>query len=215
MVFLGVFLLVLKTGYELGAGIYTGLKLATENIDEFKKIKGQEKRALAFTEGDFRIVNLVPTMAMFQPDSILNMKTEKNIPVVYTQMMTQVSPNRNITHSVLSAVFQFLGFIAIILTLVFFIKLIISINRSEIFEWKNVKRLRIMGWALLISFFCTMIPSLMDLLTAMNAIQLKDYAVSPAVLDNLSDLFLALGCLVVAETFAIALKMKEEQDLTI
>lgn len=89
---------------------------------------------------------------MIQPDSILNEKTGQKIPVAYSQMIVQVNEKSNTLNMVITGLLSFIGSICVIVALVYFIKLIISINKSTIFDWKNVKRLRIMGYALLIQF---------------------------------------------------------------
>lgn len=215
LVILVVFLVIFKTGYDFGAGIYAGIKTVQDNKNLVKEQKKKGTPVLALQKGDFRLINLVPTKAMIQPDSILNEKTGQKIPVAYSQMIVQVNEKGNTLNMVIIGFLSFIGSICVIVALVYFIKLIISINKSTIFDWKNVKRLRIMGYALLISFFCITIPPLMDLYTVKQSVALENYMINPTFLDNIKDLFLALGCFIVAETFAIGLKLKEEQDLTI
>ncbi len=215
LVLLVVLLVIFKTGYDFGAGIYAGIKLVKDNKELVKENKKKGNPILAIQEGDFHLVNLIPTKAMILPDSIVNTKTGKNVPVVYSQMIIQTDKKENNANKWISGIFGFIGMISVIVALVYFIQVIVSINKSIIFDWKNVKHLRIMGYALLVSFFCVAIPPLMDMYAVKQSISLDKYIINPTFLENIKDLFLALGCFIVAETFAIGLKLKEEQDLTI
>jgi len=211
-VFVVLALVVFKAGYEFGSGISVGLSLVEDNKD---KIKSGNKPPVFISEGDFRNIDLIPTKAMLQPDSIWNEKESKFIPILYTQALARVSEQQNIPFQFISTSLHLIGVIAVIIALVFFIRLIMSINKSQIFDWQNVKRLRIMGYTLLVSYLCTLIPAVMTVYTANGAVKLEKYIFSPSFLVNLPDLFLVLGCLIVAEIFSIGLKMKEEQELTI
>lgn len=72
-----------------------------------------------------------------------------------------------------------------------------------------------MGWTLLIFTCCSYIPQFINYFSVLDSIKFQNYMLSPTILTNASDLFLGLGSLIVAEIFAIGLKMKEEQELTI
>ena len=87
LVILVVFLVIFKTGYDFGAGIYAGIKTVQDNKNLVKEQKKKGTPILALQKGDFRLINLVPTKAMIQPDSILNEKTGQKIPVAYSQMI--------------------------------------------------------------------------------------------------------------------------------
>ena len=98
--------------------------------------------------------------------------------------------------------------------LIIFVMLILSINKSQIFEWKNVRRLRWLGSLLIMSFVFFLIPQVVNYWGLKEVFALEHYIIAPLALQT-TDLLLGLGCLIVAETFAIGLKMKEEQELTI
>lgn len=213
LVFAVIFLLIAREASEFGAGVYSGISLAQENKEEIKKQGGS---GMNFLKGGTIVVDVLPMKAMIAPDSIFNEKTSQNIPIIHTQMMAEISSVAGGFRMFIIGIISLIKFIAIIGALVYFIKLIISINRSSIFNWENVKRLRFIGYALLVSFFCTFIVAALNLYTANTTIELEKYMIYPSsFLNNLPDLFLILGCLIVAEIFAIGLKMKEEQDLTI
>ncbi len=213
LVFAVIFLLIAREASEFGAGVYSGISLVKENKEEIKKQGGS---GMDFLKGGAIVVDVLPMKAMIAPDSIFNEKNSQYIPIIHTQMMAEISSAASNLRVCIIGISSLIKFIAIIGALVYFIKLIISINRSSIFNWENVKRLRFIGYALLVSFFCTFIVAALNLYTANVTIELEKYMIYPSsFLNNLPDLFLILGCLIVAEIFAIGLKMKEEQDLTI
>lgn len=94
----------------------------------------------------------------------------------------------------------FVGFYAVAC----FIRFILCVNQGEVFTWDNVSLLRIVGW-------CTIIvPAVIAAV------------VSPEI-DRLIELWAScigyaaegIFVLIMAEAFAVGLKLKEEQDLTI
>ena len=87
-----------------------------------------------------------------------------------------------------------------------FIRFILNVNRDKVFIWENVRLLRWTGWGFLIVILCM---SVHDLIVHIPLEKIyHDYA-------PMSDLTFGVFCLIVAEVFAIGLKLKEEHDLTI
>ena len=86
-----------------------------------------------------------------------------------------------------------------------FVKFILNVNRDQVFTLKNVSLLRSTGWRLLIAIVL-FIP--MDLILMGTKLE--------TVFDEYVDsIIFSVFCLIIAEAFAIGLKLKEEQDLTI
>ena len=144
---------------------------------------------------NFRIATLMPKDFSSFKDSVYNEKTGSYVPVA------QVI-------SGLLAVF------AIIASTVLFIQLIVAINKSDIFNWKNVRRLRWLGVALLLNFISEAVPALMNDYELSSVFSLSGYSMETSI-DSVMLVILGLVSLIVGEVFAIGLKMKEEQDLTI
>lgn len=102
-----------------------------------------------------------------------------------------------------------------IFSVVFFAKLIIAINKSRIFDWKNVRRLRWLGAILILNFICSAFPAYISAYELSGVFSISGYSVNLSGLVSKLTLVLGLVALIVGEVFAIGLKMKEEQDLTI
>lgn len=116
------------------------------------------------------------------------------------------------------AAFTLLNFLHIVIcvwSIVLFVRLVISINKSDIFNWKNVHRLRLLGAALIISFCTALLPAYLTFRSVGNVFSVHGYELHLSDTVNTTTLVLGISTLIVAEVFAIGLKMKEEQDLTI
>ena len=71
LVFIVLGLSLYTTGYQFGTGMKAGMSLAKE---QHKESKACDRPMLA---GDFRFVDVVPTIAMIKPDTIINAGTHR------------------------------------------------------------------------------------------------------------------------------------------
>jgi hypothetical protein len=85
-----------------------------------------------------------------------------------------------------------------------FVRFILNVNRDKVFVLENIPLLRWTGWGILIP---TLIFNTYDLIEHVPAEKIYN-----RIMD---DITFSLFCLIVAEVFAIGLKLQEEQDLTI
>ena len=86
-----------------------------------------------------------------------------------------------------------------------FVKFILNVNRDQVFTLKNVSLLRSTGWRSLIAMVLCVPMELILMGTKLETV--FDEYVDPIIFS--------VFCLIIAEAFAIGLKLKEEQDLTI
>jgi hypothetical protein len=103
--------------------------------------------------------------------------------------------------------------VLIIIACVQFWKLIVSVARSRIFVWSNVKRLRYIGGVLIALFLFEFITGMIFLLRVGEYISLPGYHLDSEI--NAVLLISGLFFLLIAEIFAKGLRLKEEQELTI
>ena len=98
----------------------------------------------------------------------------------------------------------FLCFIVYLYTFACFVRFILNINHGEVFSWANVDLLRTVGW-------CIVVPTVI-----IFAIMSPDFDnLWGAGADAIGFITEGVFILIMAETFAIGLKLKEEQELTI
>ena len=91
-----------------------------------------------------------------------------------------------------------------VISFVNFIKFILNVNNDKVFVWENVPLLRWAGWGLLIGLIWLFVFSLP-----------MQGSIGKFFYDYTDSLVLSVFMLIVAEVFAIGMKIKEEQDLTI
>lgn len=191
-------------------GYYSGLgaKLGIESVQEM------DKKGKLDMSANMHAVGLLPTIDNFLADSLYNEKTGEYVHVSYMQAIVSVKTESGTLH-LIANLLLLVSFIAAIAAVVFFFKFIIAVNRSEIFIWANVSRLRWTGGLLIIAFLGSLLPMIETSFTVSNLLQLKGYDLYFTDLVSVTSLLLGVLAYVVAEVFAIGIKMKEEQELTI
>ena len=133
LVFIVLGLSLYTTGYQFGTGMKAGMSLAKEQHKEPKQCDG------TMLAGDFRFVDVVPTIAMIKPDTIINAQSKEKVPVMYTQMAVRIGKDVNYSYLIISSSCSLMNTLLTISALIIFVMLILSINKSQIFEWKNVR----------------------------------------------------------------------------
>lgn len=118
-------------------------------------------------------------------------------------------------YDVVNTLATVLGVAAVIVVVVLFLKLILRVNRGYVFEWRNVRLLRWLGG---IQLAASIVVTLLQIYGA--SVVSGQFRVSGYVTDYFSyvsvlELSIGMVALIAAEIFAIGLKMKEEQELTI
>lgn len=199
---------VLSTLYYMGLGASAGLQAALKG--------GPTKEKMA----NINAVGLVPKQLenvniWLSLDSVQNEKTEQQVPVVYTGMVVFTDTAADTWEKVLSSVIGLLIPLILVGAVVLFIQLIIAINRSDIFNWRNVRRLRWLGILLIVAFGCSLFSEYLLLENLREVLSIPGYELTFSEASRITNLVLGLCSLIVGEVFAIGLKLKEEQDLTI
>ena len=203
--------------YYMGLGMTKGVQMG---MDAAREIVEEGNSAKLDEVNNMRTVSLFPKFlgggeGELFTDSIRNEKTGRYVPVAYSDLMVSVPVDTPAWQKVVSTVMGFLVLVANVWALVLFIRIVVSVNRSDIFNWRNVRRLRRLGILLIVGFVCVLLPEYMALCNLREAFALEAYDLALPDTVKVTNLLLGLISLIVAEVFAIGLKMKEEQDLTI
>lgn len=193
---------VLEAMYYMGEGFMAGVEMTqtNEGLDRAKNMKA---------------ISVVPADFSEFTDSVYNEKTGSYVPALYGQLVISVPVKTSHTVMAIVSLVQILGVVASVVGVILFVKLIVSINRSLIFSWRNVRRLRWLGVALIFHYLCMLVPLLVASREVNEVFALRGYELHQSDLVSIITLVLAIVSFIVAEVFAIGLKMKEEQDLTI
>ena len=99
---------------------------------------------------------------------------------------------------------EMFAIVAALVSFISFIRFILNVNRNEVFVWENVNLLRLTACGLMI---LALVAACDEFLTGCSFVE---------VYDHFFDAFIfGVFNLIVAEVFAVGLKLQEEQDLTI
>lgn len=199
---------VLEMSYYVGVGLKLGIEKGLS-----KEVDTQEKEVIS----NLKVVQLIPEdwEGTFLMDSVYNEKSGEYVPMSYGQMAVSVKTHPGAMSQVASFLLSLVNTVTIIWAVVLFIRIIVAINRSDIFNWRNVRRLRRLGILLIISFGGTLAEALLTVRNVEEVFAVAGYSLSTMDMVQTTSLVLGLSALIVAEVFAIGLRMKEEQDLTI
>lgn len=160
-------------------------------------------------------LTLAPKNFLTMPDSIYNERSGEWIPArtIHTKVYIGGGdgPGMHILWMVPFAIAAIVGLIMIVFNLS---KIIYAVNKSIIFEWINVRRLRRIGIGFSLFFILDVIIRIYERSRALNLIDISNYQIVNSSFDG-SLLLFGMIAFLVAEIFAVGLRLKEEQDLTI
>lgn len=165
---------------------------------------------------EYRYLDIEPLNISRFTDSIYNDKTQQWVPMQYKKIVIE----ENVTTlggwemfgCGLMVVFISVSFLCQMFAFVF---LMISLNNNVIFDWKNVFKLRFIGYAMLVSFVANAIFTYIHYTDVLTHVSIPGYMLKNFDMWNFSLLLPGLGVLLIAEIFAVGLRLKEEQDLTV
>ena len=222
---------VVVTGYYMVVGAAEGVRQGW-NYAKAEHEAREQGRPVTEDAGEMlhmKYISLLPPMlsdpdGKMLPDSVYNERTHSYIPAAYVSLTVSIETRHKWVGNLLSllilaaniwALVVFIRLVISINRLVVFIRLVISINRSDIFCWRNVRRLRRLGVLLVVAFACSWLSAWVEVEAVRDVLSIPHYELTMTdVVDRIS-LLLGLCALIVGEVFAIGLRMKEEQDLTI
>ena len=144
-------------------------------------------------------------------DSIFNEVAERKVPYQVSEITTYTQPSEWIT---LVMIISGLSYIAFIIAFFLFIQFLVEVSKQNVFCESNVWRIRFLVYsytAIVISMelFAWIAGSAAIAQTQIPGYQIIDHAeASPSWIP-------VIMMIILAECFAIGVKMKEEQDLTI
>jgi len=202
---------------DIGDGFNEGVNAGRE----LENLDGSEVRK-SFTSilvGNFS-VKLKP-IDKVSPDRLTNEKTGEKMSTEIERVRLSVTnlsqvPWYLIVGNVLALLFSFVMLFIVIYIPVLSFKTIKSIVKNDIFDEKNIRRIRSIGYSLIIAFLFGVYYDTVSKATALHLISLKDYKiVSSLSSEDIFIVTLGIVVLIFAEVLKIATQIKEEQDLTV
>lgn len=161
-------------------------------------------------------ISLQPNEVGMYTDSVYNTKTGEWMPLQYREVVVRTDINiLSFTEQIILMLGVFIVLFLTIYQLVVFCKLIYAINKLKIFVWSNVLKLRKIGGAMLITFILNAVYKYLYYSEYVEKISIPDYTISSAGMWDFQQLIPGLGILLMGEIFAMGLRLREEQELTI
>ncbi len=210
LICLGIVLAVLVSMSFLFSTFYYGFKAG---IDAYKQgAAGVEKLDVTY-----KMIGTMPTDVITnETATAINEKDGSTVSILpFISMIGIPNEKADATDSIFLSLLDWMVIICCIYAIVQFVKMIRNIHRNIIFDWANVKRLRRLGLSLILCFCCTLVTFAINNHLVSQVISLKDCDFSIAFQFSDPTLLIGFTSLLFAEIFAIGLRLKEENDLTI
>ncbi len=207
---MGIVLAVLVSMSFLFSTFYYGFKAG---IDAYEQgAAGVEKLDVTY-----KMIGTMPTDVITnETATAINEKDGSTVSILpFISMIGVPNEKADATDSIFLSLLDWMVMICCIYAIVQFVKMIRNIHRNIIFDWANVKRLRRLGFSLILCFCCSLVTFAINNHLVSQVISLKDCDFSIAFQFSDPTLLIGFTSLLFAEIFAIGLKMKEENDLTI
>ncbi|MBM6946411.1 DUF2975 domain-containing protein [Bacteroides gallinaceum] len=210
LICLGIVLAVLVSMSFLFSTFYYGFKAG---IDAYEQgAAGVEKLDVTY-----KMIGTMPTDVITnETATAINEKDGSTVSILpFISMIGIPNEKADATDSIFLSLLDWMVIICCIYAIVQFVKMIRNIHRNIIFDWANVKRLRRLGFSLILCFCCSLVTFAINNHLVSQVISLKDCDFSIAFQFSDPTLLIGFTSLLFAEIFAIGLKLKEENDLTI
>jgi len=95
------------------------------------------------------------------------------------------------------------------------VKIVKSLQNSEVFDRKNLKRIQRIGIILLVVGILGTLLQAINIYSAQSMVDLSHYSFSYAKVIDFSPIIMGVVILIMNEILRIGIEIKEEQDLTI
>lgn len=210
LICLGIVLAVLVSMSFLFSTFYYGFKAG---IDAYEQgAAGVEKLDVTY-----KMIGTMPTdVITSETATAINEKDGSTVSILpFISMIGVPNEKADATDFIFLSLLDWVVIICCIYAIVQFVKMIRNIHRNIIFDWANVKRLRRLGLSLILCFCCSLVTFAINNHLVSQVISLKDCDFSIAFQFSDPTLLIGFTSLLFAEIFAIGLRLKEENDLTI
>ncbi len=186
-------------------GFNTGMKHGSERHD-VTETSPNKYNSISLLPADMTETNAV---------TVTDNATGKACKVWPTQLMVPKAGSTGLLASMFTLAYTLAFGALAAAALVAFIMFVRNVNKNNIFTRGNITLLRWVGWCLVGAGIIVTADGCYDTYTAQQVFSLTGYVVDYGSAVDITNIIFGLFALVVAEAFAISLRMKEEQELTI
>ncbi|MCL2416566.1 MAG: DUF2975 domain-containing protein [Bacteroidales bacterium] len=153
----------------------------------------------------------VPSTSLLQ----LSMKKEiRKMCVQVTYVKEQIPPKLRVAENSFGFFIIFFVLYAIVIIPIQVFRIVRSITKNKIFDFTNIKRLRMVGYALLVIYIADLVMRYLEYKIASHVVHIEGYTLQMGS-GNLTLVMLGFVVLMFAEVLKISVPLKEEQDLTV
>lgn len=164
----------------------------------------------------YKQIHTMPTDLTEVTGTVTNLKDGGELAIKPLVSLVECPPMQtNPATTLLESIVALVVIVGFIYAAVYFCKLIVQINRNIVFDWTNVKYLRRIGWSLIAMFFCAFVSVWITNYQLSQEVALKGTEFNLLLAFSDPTFILGFIALLAAEVFAIGLRLKEENDLTI
>lgn len=165
---------------------------------------------------EYKMAHILPTDMMETTGTVTNLKDGKQLAIKpLTTLIECPYTHSNSWLEVLQGIIGLIVLVGFIYATIYFAKLIIHINRNIVFDWINVKHLRCIGWSMVGICVLSYISVWISSHQLAQSIELAGGELNILITFSDSTLILGFVALLASEVFAIGLRLKEENELTI
>lgn len=189
-------------------GIHYGLFIASYETD-------------SNTETDeFLLMDIVPKKMDYMERTEVNLKTSDQMLIRPTNISLIVSsmPDKPVWWSFLQFIYFSLSLVVVVFGIwisFLVVRILKSLQQSEVFDRMNLKRINRIGFNLLFLGVSVTFIQFINVYSARYMVELTNYDFSYAKIIDFTAIIMAIIILIMNEVLRIAIEIKEEQDLTI
>ncbi len=189
-------------------GVRYGMTIAKYQLDHKEKTD------------DFILLDVVSKNYNYLEDSEINLKTGEKVLIRPNNMTVLVQSllDKPIWWKALQVVYSLLVLMTLVLGIwipFLVVKIVKSLQNSEVFDRKNLKRIQRIGIILLVVGILGTLLQAINIYSAQSMVDLSHYRFSYAKVIDFSPIVMGVVILIMNEILRIGIEIKEEQDLTI
>jgi len=189
-------------------GVRYGMTIAKYQLDHKEKTD------------DFILLDVVSKNYNYLEDSEINLRTGEKVLIRPNNMTVLVQSllDKPIWWKALQGVYSLLVLMTLVLGIwipFLVVKIVKSLQNSEVFDRKNLKRIQRIGIILLVVGILGTLLQAINIYSAQSMVDLSHYRFSYAKVIDFSPIIMGVVILIMNEILRIGIEIKEEQDLTI
>jgi len=189
-------------------GVRYGMTIAKYQLDHKEKTD------------DFILLDVVSKNYNYLEDSEINLRTGEKVLIRPNNLTVLVQSllDKPIWWKALQGVYSLLVLMTLVLGIwipFLVVKIVKSLQNSEVFDRKNLKRIQRIGIILLVVGILGTLLQAINIYSAQSMVDLSHYSFSYAKVIDFSPIIMGVVILIMNEILRIGIEIKEEQDLTI